>query len=65
MKSLLKIMKQSLKKNPRKAVHKINKIRKILEKHPRRSPLPPKRQTEPVALLEMSPTTGIPRVYIK
>ena len=38
------------------AVHKINsKIRKIFEKHPRRSPLPPKQQTEPAAVLEMRP----------
>ena len=50
------------------AVHKIDsKIRKIFEKHPRRSPLPPKQQTEPAAVLEMRPIShenspGIPKM---
>ena len=44
------------------AVHTINKV---LEKHPRRSPPPPKQQTVPAALLEMDPTMETSQVYIK
>ena len=44
------------------AVHTINKV---LKKHPRRSPPPPKRQTVPAALLEMDLTMETPQIYIK
>ena len=46
MESVLKIMKPPLRAVPPKtAVHTINRISKIPEKHPQRSPLPPERQT--------------------
>ena len=44
------------------AVHAINEV---LEKHPRRSPPLPKRQTVPAALLEMDLIMETPQIHIK